>query len=71
MFYDSKQYFRLMLEWMFFVFIILHTESMKLKIAEKVKIQDETQISEFMEDIQKNPNKLQEFIEWKKKVDMK
>ena len=71
MFYDSKQYFNLMMEWMFFVFIILHTESMKLKIAEKVKIQDETQISEFMEDIQKNPNKLQEFIEWKKKVDIK
>ena len=41
---------------------------MKLKIAEKVKIQDETQIREFMEDIQKNPNKLQEFIEWKKKL---
>ncbi len=71
MFYDSKQYFRLMLEWMFFVFIILHTESMKLKIAEKVKIQDETQIREFMEDIQKNPNKLKEFIEWKKNVDIK
>ena len=71
MFYDSKQYFRLMVEWMFFVFIILRTESMKLKIAEKVKIQDETQIREFMEDMQKNPNKLQEFIEWKKNVDIK
>lgn len=67
MFYDSKLYFWLMLEWMFFVFIILHTESSKIKIMKESQIQDQVQLQEFMQDIKQNPQKLREFIELRKK----
>ena len=56
-----------MLEWMFFVFIILHTESSKIKIMKESKIQDQVQLQEFMQDIKQNPQKLREFIELRKK----
>lgn len=56
-----------MLEWMFFVFIILHTESFKLKIMKESQIQDQVQLQEFMQDIKQNPQKLREFIELRKK----
>jgi hypothetical protein len=56
-----------MLEWMFFVFIILHTESSKLKIMKESQIQDQVQLQEFMQDIKQNPQKLREFIELRKK----
>ena len=67
MFYGSKLYFWLMLEWMFFVFIILHTESSKIKIMKESQIQDQVQLQEFMHDIKQNPQKLREFIELRKK----
>ena len=67
MFYDSKLYFWLMLEWMFFVFLMLHTESTKLQIMKESQIQDQVQLQEFMQDIKKNPQKLSEFIELRKK----
>ena len=67
MFYDSKLYFWLMLEWMFFVFIILHTESSKIKIMKESQIQDQVQLQEFMQDVKQNPQKLREFIELRKK----
>tara|TARA_X000000950_G_scaffold277660_1_gene367398 strand:- start:2024 stop:2236 length:213 start_codon:yes stop_codon:yes gene_type:complete len=66
-FYGSKLYFWLMLEWMFFVFIILHTESSKIKIMKESQIQDQVQLQEFMHDIKQNPQKLREFIELRKK----
>jgi len=66
-FYDSKLYFWLMLEWMFFVFIILHTESSKIKIMKETQIQDQVQLQEFMRDVKQNPQKLREFIELRKK----
>ena len=56
-----------MLEWMFFVFIILHTESSKIKIMKETQIQDQVQLQEFMQDIKQNPQKLREFIELRKK----
>ncbi len=56
-----------MLEWMFFVFIILHTESSKIKIMKESQIQDQVQLQEFMHDIKQNPQKLREFIELRKK----
>ena len=56
-----------MLEWMFFVFIILHTESSKIKIMKESQIQDQVQLQEFMQDIKQNPQKLREFIELRKK----
>ena len=67
MFYDSKLYFWLMLEWMFFVFIILHTESAKIKIMEESQLQDQVLLQKLMQDIKQNPQKLTEFIELKKK----
>ena len=67
MFYDSKLYFWLMLEWMFFVFLILHTESTKVQIMKESQIQDQVQLQEFMQDIKQNPQKLREFIELRKK----
>ena len=69
MFYGSKLYFWLMLEWMFFVFIILHTESSKIKIMKESQIQDQVQLQEFMHDIKQNPQKLREFIELRKKTE--
>ena len=56
-----------MLEWMFFVFIVLHTESSKIKIMKESQIQDQVQLQEFMQDIKQNPQKLREFIELRKK----
>lgn len=56
-----------MLEWMFFVFIILHTETAKIKIMKESQIQDQVQLQEFMQDIKQNPQKLREFIELRKK----
>ena len=56
-----------MLEWMFFVFIILHTESSKIKIMKESQIQDQVQLQEFMQDVKQNPKKLREFIELRKK----
>ena len=56
-----------MLEWMFFVFIILHTESSNIKIMKETQIQDQVQLQEFMQDIKQNPQKLREFIELRKK----
>ena len=70
-FYDSKLYFYLMLEWMFFVFIILHTESLKLHIDKQIQIQNEIQLQEFMQEVKQKPQKIKEFIELKKKVDTK
>lgn len=55
-----------MLEWMFFVFIILHTESAKIKIMEESQLQDQVQLQKLMQDIKQNPQKLTEFIELKK-----
>ena len=52
---------------MFFVFIILHTESSKIKIMKETQIQDQVQLQEFMQDIKQNPQKLREFIELRKK----
>jgi len=58
-----------MLEWMFFVFIILHTESSKIKIMKETQIQDQVQLQEFMQDVKQNPQKLREFIELRKKTE--
>lgn len=55
-----------MLEWMFFVFLILHTESTKVQIMKKSQIQDQVQLQEFMHDIKQNPQKLREFLELRK-----
>ena len=58
-----------MLEWMFFVFIILHTESSKIKIMKETQIQDQVRLQEFMQDVKQNPQKLREFIELRKKTE--
>ncbi len=52
---------------MFFVFLILHTESTKVQIMKESQIQDQVQLQEFMQDIKQNPQKLREFIELRKK----
>jgi len=56
-----------MLEWMFFVFLMLHTETAKIRIMKEVQIQDQVQLQEFMQDVKQNPQKLREFIELRKK----
>ena len=68
MFYDSKLYFWLMLEWMFFVFLVLHTETDKIRIVKEMQIQDQVQMQEFIQDIKQNPQKLQEFMELQNKT---
>ena len=67
-FYDSKLYFWLMLEWMFFVFLVLHTETDKIRIVKEMQIQDQVQMQEFIQDIKQNPQKLQEFMELQNKT---
>ena len=67
-FYDSKLYFRLMLEWMFFVFIFLHTESTKIKIMKESQIQDQIQIQQLIQDVKQNPQKLKEFMDLQNKT---
>ena len=67
-FYDSKLYFWLMLEWMFFVFLVLHTETAKIRIMKEVQIQDQVQMQEFIQDMKQNPQKLQEFMELQNKT---
>ena len=57
-----------MLEWMFFVFLVLHTESTKVQIMKKIQIQDKIQLEEFMSDIKQNPQKFQEFLELQNKT---
>lgn len=57
-----------MLEWMFFVFLVLHTETAKIRIMKELQIQDQVQIQEFMRDIKQNPQKIQEFMELQNKT---
>ena len=66
-FYDSKLYFWWMLELMFFVFIILHAESSKIKIMKETQIPEQIQLQEFMLNIKQNPQKFREIIELRKK----
>lgn len=40
MFYQSKQYFLLLLELLFFTFVILETESKKIEIMKKIQYED-------------------------------
>ena len=40
MFYQSKQYFLLLLELLFFTFVILETESKKIQIMKKIQYED-------------------------------
>jgi hypothetical protein len=40
MFYQSKQYFLLLLELLFFTFVILETESKKIEIMKKIQHED-------------------------------
>tara|TARA_B100000900_G_scaffold407976_1_gene421530 strand:- start:390 stop:608 length:219 start_codon:yes stop_codon:yes gene_type:complete len=67
-FYDSKLYFWLMLEWMFFVFLVLHTETDKIRILKEVQTQDQAQRQEFIQDMKQNPQKLQEFMQLENKT---
>ena len=55
-----------MLEWMFFVFLILHTESTKLQIMKETQIQDQIQLQKFIQDVKHSPQKLEEFLELRK-----
>ena len=40
MFYQSKQFFLLLLELLFFTFVILETESKKIEIMKKIQYDD-------------------------------
>ena len=53
---------------MFFVFLVLHTETAKIRIIKEVQIQDQVQMQEFMQDMKQNPRKLQEFMELQNKT---
>ncbi len=68
-FYDSKLYFWLMVEWMLFVFIIIHTEASKVTILEEAIERDRIQVELFMEDLQENPEKLKVLEDLRKKYD--
>jgi len=56
-----------MLEWMFFVFLIIHTESEKLKIDMELERQNQIQIEYFIQNVKNNPEKIQRIIEFNKK----
>ena len=66
MFYDSKLYFWLMIEWMCFVFIFIHTESSKLKIYQETQKQNQIQLEIFKQDIKQNPVKMRKLTQLKK-----
>jgi hypothetical protein len=68
-FYDSKLYFWLMVEWMFFVFIIIHSEASMITIMKEVQEHDRTQVESFMEDMMQNPEKMKILEELRKKYD--
>ena len=52
----------------FFVFLVLHTETDKIRIVKEMQIQDQVQMQEFIQDIKQNPQKLQEFMELQNKT---
>ena len=54
-----------MLELMFFVFIILHTESVKIKILKETERQEQIQLQQFMLDLKQKPELMREFLEIK------
>ena len=54
-----------MLELMFFVFIILHTESVKIKILKETERQEQIRLQQFMLDLKQKPELMREFLEIK------
>tara|TARA_Y100001934_G_scaffold13618_1_gene16860 strand:- start:619 stop:798 length:180 start_codon:yes stop_codon:yes gene_type:complete len=58
-----------MVEWMLFVFIIIHTEASKVTILEEAIERDRIQVELFMEDLQENPEKLKVLEDLRKKYD--
>jgi len=66
-FYDSKLYFWLMVEWMLFVFIIIHTEASKITIMKEAQERDRIQLESFMEDMMQSPEKIKMLEELRKK----
>lgn len=63
MFYDSKVYFWLMVEWMFFVFIFLQTETSKIKNIQILDEKNKVQIEQIMNDARKHPEKYKSLYE--------
>jgi len=52
-----------MIEWMLFVFIVIHTESSKINIMIEHQEHDRVQLELFMQDLQLNPDKMHELEE--------
>ena len=57
----------MMLELMFFVFVIIHTESEKIKINIELDRRQQLQIQDFMQNVKTDPDKYREIIELNKK----
>jgi oligoribonuclease NrnB/cAMP/cGMP phosphodiesterase (DHH superfamily) len=49
-----------MVEWMLFVFIVIHTEASKINIMIEHQEHDRIQLELFMQDMQLNPDKVHE-----------
>ena len=55
-----------MVEWMLFVFIIIHAEASKITIMEEAQERDRIQMESFMEDMMQSPEKIKVLEELKK-----
>ena len=55
-----------MVEWMLFVFIVIHTEASKINIMIYHQELDRIQLELFMHDLQLNPDKVHELEKLKK-----
>ena len=58
-----------MVEWMLFVFIIIHAEASMITIMKEAKEHDRIQVELFMEDMMQNPEKIKVLEELRKKHD--
>ena len=52
-----------MVEFLCFTFIIMHTQTLKIKISMKQTELEETELRSFMDDVKSDPYKIQKIIE--------
>ena len=57
----------MMLELMFFVFVILHTESEKIKILIELEQKQQTEIRKLIENLKYDPVKYKKFLKFSEK----
>ena len=65
MFYDGKIYFWMMIELMFFVFIVLYTQGAQIRILHEMERQSEHNYMVLTEQLKENPEMIHKILEFR------